>query len=121
MSFTGALVIRLYMNLIDSISIHYINTSCKEYVKQITLVVCGLIMYLNISNLQFVLFSPMQSFFTPESCRLLRFMLSSFRLESDTRTGARAEQLLSVKSHSFNLQQENTNKQAEIEYTPYIC
>jgi len=64
---------------------------------------CGLT-YLSISNLHFIFSSPVQSSFTPESCRLLLFMFSSFRLVSDPRTAARAEQLLFVKLQSFNLQ-----------------
>ncbi len=61
--------------------------------------------YLSISKWHFIFFSPAQSSFTPESCRLLLLMFSSFRLVSDPRTVARAEQLLSVKPQSFSLQE----------------
>ncbi len=61
--------------------------------------------YLSISKGHFIFFNPVQSSFTPESCRLLLLMFSSFRLVSDSRTVARAEQHLSVKPQSFSLQE----------------
>ncbi len=55
--------------------------------------------HLSFCSVQFVFSNPFWSFFTPESCRLLLLMSSSFRLEFDLRTVARAEQLSSVRPH----------------------
>ncbi len=63
---------------------------------------CYTATHLSFSSLRFS-FSPSESSFTPESCRLLLLRSRSFRLESELRTEAKAEQLSSVRSHLLSL------------------
>ena len=63
--------------------------------------------YLSVSSLQFGLFSPAESCFTPESCRLLLLRSNSVRLQDwELRTEDRAAQLLFERLQSLSLKRQ---------------